>query len=80
MTVQAVRTYESAKVAPVVMETDNGSSIIWLVDQDTHKSVAATSDESPPDAPQTDENAPGGTAPKPVPAAKDTAAPKGGSL
>jgi hypothetical protein len=35
MTVQRVSTYEPARVAPVVMETDNGGAIIWLVDQDT---------------------------------------------
>ncbi|SEU34737.1 anti-sigma factor family protein [Stigmatella erecta] len=35
MTVQRVSAYEPARVAPVVMETDNGGAIIWLVDQDT---------------------------------------------
>ena len=50
MTVQAVRTYEPAKVAPVVMETDDGSTIIWLVDQDTHgASPAQGEDESQSD-------------------------------
>ncbi|XXF77472.1 zf-HC2 domain-containing protein [Myxococcaceae bacterium GXIMD 01537] len=41
MTVQAVRTYEEAKVAPVVMETENGGSIIWLVDQDSRGATLA---------------------------------------
>ncbi len=41
MTVQSVRTYEPSRVAPVVMETDNGGAIIWLVDQDTHGAAPA---------------------------------------
>jgi anti-sigma factor RsiW len=41
MTVQAVRTYEEAHVAPVVMETDNGGAIIWLVDREAHQDPAA---------------------------------------
>jgi anti-sigma factor RsiW len=36
MTVQAVRIHDEAQVAPVVMETENGGSIIWLVDQTEH--------------------------------------------
>jgi anti-sigma factor RsiW len=41
MTVQAVRTYEEAHVAPVVMETDNGGAIIWLVDREEHQQAPA---------------------------------------
>jgi len=35
MTVQSVKLHEEAHVAPVVMETDNGSAIIWLVDRES---------------------------------------------
>jgi anti-sigma factor RsiW len=80
MTVQAVRTYDTTKVAPVVMEADNGSSIIWLVDEETHLNKAAPAelkDESHSDELEMDENP---TAPKAVPAAKDAETPKGGSL
>lgn len=80
MTVQAVRTYEPAKVAPVVMETDNGSAIIWLVDQDTHShgDAPALGDEAHADEL---EEAPMGNAPKkPFPVQKDNPTPKGGSL
>ncbi|MGZ3458354.1 MAG: anti-sigma factor family protein [Archangium sp.] len=35
MRVRAVRASEGAKVAPVVLESDDGSTIIWAVDQDT---------------------------------------------
>lgn len=78
MTVQAVRTYDTAKVAPVVMETDNGSSIIWLVDEDTHMHQATPANlngESHGD--EMEENP---TAPKPVPTGKDAETPKGGAL
>ena len=30
---QAVKVEQGAKVAPVVMETENGDAIIWMVDQ-----------------------------------------------
>jgi anti-sigma factor RsiW len=83
MTVQAVRTYEPAKVAPVVMETDNGSSIIWLVDQDTHlhnATPAHMDDAAHGDEPQMGERPMGGAPQQPVPATKDTQTPKGGSL
>jgi anti-sigma factor RsiW len=81
MTVQSVRTYEPARVAPVVMETDNGGAIIWLVDQDTHgASPAQAEDESHSDELEMDvpplDNPPRNS----VPAGKDTPAPKGGSL
>lgn len=73
MTVQSVRVYEPDKVAPVVMETDDGSTIIWLVDQDTHHhgaSPAKGGDESRSDELEEMEE-------KPL---KDAPAPKGGSL
>ncbi|OJT16967.1 hypothetical protein BO221_46950 [Archangium sp. Cb G35] len=34
MRVSAVRATEGAKVAPVVLESDDGNTIIWVVDQD----------------------------------------------
>jgi anti-sigma factor RsiW len=82
MTVQSVRTYDEARVAPVVMEADNGSTIIWLVDQDTHTNGATPApggDELPREG--LDGDAPLGDAPRrPLPAAKDTQTPKEGSL
>lgn len=41
MTVQSVRIHAEANVAPVVMETENGGSIIWLVDEDSHGAAPA---------------------------------------
>ncbi len=83
MTVQAVRTYEPAKVAPVVMETDNGSSIIWLVDQDMHHKAAPANngDESRTDELEMDEQPLGNSAPQQqLPDTKDPKAPNGGAL
>ncbi|HVG61731.1 MAG TPA: zf-HC2 domain-containing protein [Hyalangium sp.] len=73
MTVQSVRVYEPDKVAPVVMETDDGSTIIWLVDQDTHKHGASPAKGG--DEPHGDDLEQMEGAPK-----KDEPAPKGGSL
>jgi len=82
MTVQAVRTYDPAKLAPVVMETDDGSTIIWLVDQDAHSHGASPvlGDEADSDELELEEAPAGNTAPKPPPAQKEEPAPKGGSL
>jgi anti-sigma factor RsiW len=84
MTVQAVRTYEPAKVAPVVMETDNGSTIIWLVDQDSHTHGASPAldggDEAQSDELEMEEAPLGNVPQKTLPAQKDDPAPKGGSL
>jgi anti-sigma factor RsiW len=83
MTVQAVRTYEEAKVAPVVMETDDGSTIIWLVDQDTHThgaSPAPGGDESHSDELEMEEAPLGNTPKKSLVPPADGPAPKGGSL
>ncbi|MDC0712958.1 zf-HC2 domain-containing protein [Stigmatella sp. ncwal1] len=79
MTVQRVSTYEPSRVAPVVMETDNGGAIIWLVDQDTPENLSGQDEDSASgqglerDAPRQDD------APRP----KNPAAPpdtQGGSL
>jgi anti-sigma factor RsiW len=83
MTVQAVRTYEEAKVAPVVMETDDGSTIIWLVDQNTHShgaSPAPGGDESASDELEMEEAPLGNTPQKSLVPPTDGPAPKGGSL
>lgn len=45
MTVQRVRTDEGARVAPVVMEADEGSAIIWLVDREPAAGDESRSDE-----------------------------------
>ncbi|ADO68956.1 anti-sigma factor family protein [Stigmatella aurantiaca] len=79
MTVQRVSTYEPSRVAPVVMETDNGGAIIWLVDQDTPGNLSGQDEDTVPgqglerDAPRQED------APRP----KNPAAPpdtQGGSL
>lgn len=81
MTVQSVRTYDEARVAPVVMEADNGSTIIWLVDQDTQPNGAAAPGGDEPQLKGRDEPSPLGDTPrKPLPAGQDTQTPKGGSL
>ena len=50
MTVQAVRTHGTARVAPVVMEAEDGNAIIWLVDEQKVKAGAgAASEESQSD-------------------------------
>lgn len=33
MTVKSIQSYQGARVAPVVMETEGGGSIIWMVDE-----------------------------------------------
>jgi anti-sigma factor RsiW len=48
MTVQAVRTHGAARVAPVVMEAEDGNAIIWLVDEQKVRGGDA-SDESQSD-------------------------------
>jgi hypothetical protein len=52
--VRAVRASAGAKVAPVVLESENGDTIIWVVDQDpdaTHDDAADELDlETPRDA------------------------------
>lgn len=44
MTVKSIQPYQNARVAPVVMETDNGGTIIWLVDEETQDG-SSTEDE-----------------------------------
>jgi anti-sigma factor RsiW len=60
MTVQAVRASGGARVAPVVMEAEDGNAIIWLVDEQKVKGAAgAPSDESQSDELEMDGEAPG---------------------
>jgi anti-sigma factor RsiW len=84
MRVRSVRVFEPDKVAPVVMETDDGSTIIWLVDQDTNQhgaSPAKGGDESRSDELEEEEDAPLGSTPqKAVTPPKEAPAPKEGSL
>ena len=53
MTVQAVRTHGAARVAPVVMEAEDGNAIIWLVDEQKVRASDASGDAS--DESQSDE-------------------------
>jgi anti-sigma factor RsiW len=81
MTVQSVRAMEPDKVAPVVMETDDGSTIIWLVDQETHRAGQAPGgDESHSDELEMEEAPLGSTPQKTLTPPADGPAPKGGSL
>ncbi|WNG40615.1 hypothetical protein F0U61_48215 [Archangium violaceum] len=43
MRVRAVRASEGAKVAPVVLESDDGNTIIWMMDQDAQPAHDASS-------------------------------------
>jgi anti-sigma factor RsiW len=54
MRVRAVRASEGAKVAPVVLESDDGNTIIWVVDQDTAPAHDG-SDAQPKSGPTPDE-------------------------
>jgi hypothetical protein len=73
MTVKSVRSYQPATVAPVVMGTDNGSAIIWMVDEDDDDSEE--SDELELDSPP--KKGPIGS---PNPVRPEPPAPKGGAL
>lgn len=48
MRVRAVRASEGAKVAPVVLESDDGNTIIWVVDQETAPAHDASAAEPRP--------------------------------
>lgn len=45
MTVKSIQPYQNARVAPVVMETDNGGTIIWLVDEESQDGSSGSQDE-----------------------------------
>jgi len=82
MRVTAVRSLEPARLAPVVMETDDGSTIIWMVEQDPPADGAAPAlgDEAQSDELEMEEAPQGAIPPKPLPTPKEEPAPKGGSL
>lgn len=77
MTVQAVRIHDEARVAPVVMETDNGGSIIWLVDEAEHDATPA---DLAPDAQRQDQDAKDALKPEPQRPGLGAPQPKGGDL
>ncbi len=45
MTVKSIQPYQDARVAPVVMETENGGTIIWLVDEETQDGASEEDEE-----------------------------------
>ena len=49
MKVISVKPQEGAHVAPVVMETDSGDAIIWMVDQEAPKKPDVRDEEADPD-------------------------------
>ena len=77
---RAVRASEGAKVAPVVLESDDGNTIIWVVDQDTAPAHDASAVEPRPGDPSdnADEGDELDEAPKKGPA--KAVPPKGGEL
>lgn len=83
MTVKSVRSYEPATIAPVVMETDNGSAIIWMVDEDdTHGASPAKDldDSEESDELELDSPPKKGSIGSPNPVRQEPPAPKGGAL
>jgi|GEM_PF-573056 len=85
MRVRAVRASEGATVAPVVLESDDGNTIIWAVDQDTsttHDGIQAGPRSSPGDeADELDgESSKDVPARRPVKPATPDKPPKGGEL
>lgn len=74
ITVENVRVDESADVAPVVLNTDDGNAIIWLVNRDKRKKDGGTDEES--------EEELGGPSSAPMQPAGDPARkpPRGGEL
>ena len=77
MTVQAVRIHDEAQVAPVVMETDNGGSIIWLVDESEHGAQPADLNSNPE---RQDKDAKDALKPEPQRPGLGAPQPKGGDL
>lgn len=80
MTVQAVRIHDEARVAPVVMETENGGSIIWLVDEAEHGAQPADLNTDPERPGQDGKNAKDALKPEPQRPGLGAPQPKGGDL
>ncbi|MBU8899682.1 hypothetical protein DRW03_25030 [Corallococcus sp. H22C18031201] len=85
MTVKAIQPYAGAHVAPVVMETDNGGSIIWMVDEQEAPDANGGGARPPRDEADSEElgmepdtQAPGATPAKP--AGPGAPRPTGGAL
>ncbi|WP_164017562.1 anti-sigma factor family protein [Pyxidicoccus trucidator] len=81
MTVKAIQPYQNARVAPVVMETDNGGTIIWLVDEEPGDTSSSGQDDE-----ELEEEIGGGMSPdgkggpRPSRPATDAPRPSGGPL
>ena len=81
MTVKSIQPYQNARVAPVVMETDNGGTIIWLVDEETQDGSSGSQDEE-----ELEEEIGGGMSPdrdgpkQPARPSTDAPRPSGGPL
>ncbi|MBZ4421660.1 anti-sigma factor [Myxococcus sp. RHSTA-1-4] len=81
MTVKSIQPYQNARVAPVVMETDNGGTIIWLVDEETQDGSSGGADDE-----ELEEEIGGGMSPdgagtkQPARPSTDAPRPSGGPL
>jgi len=81
MTVKSIQPYQNARVAPVVMETDNGGTIIWLVDEESGDGSSAGKDDEELEEEIGGGMSPDGTgAPRPARPATDAPRPSGGPL
>ncbi len=81
MTVKSIQPYQNARVAPVVMETDNGGTIIWLVDEESGDGSSTGQDEEELEEEIGGGMSPDGTgAPRPARPATDAPRPSGGPL
>jgi anti-sigma factor RsiW len=81
MTVKSIQPYANARVAPVVMETDNGGTIIWLVDEESKDPASSDTEDE-----EREEEIGGGMSPdgdglpRPARPATDAPRPSGGPL
>ncbi|MCY1019373.1 MULTISPECIES: anti-sigma factor family protein [Pyxidicoccus] len=83
MTVKSIQPYQNAnaRVAPVVMETDNGGTIIWLVDEESGDTSSSGKDDE-----ELEEEIGGGMSPdgdglkRPARPGTDAPRPSGGPL
>jgi hypothetical protein len=77
MRVRAVRASEGATVAPVVLESEDGNTIIWAVDQPAHEASAVKKSQGAHEDEADELDADGEPLKKKVPAQNP---PKGGEL